>query len=222
MPIVSTTKMNAQQFLQLGEDPPGVRLELVDGEVAVSPSPTPRHSFAIIKLARILDTYITDNDLGELYQDVDTLLTEYNVRRPDLLYFSKARTHLVGEKAMEGPPDLAIEVISPSSIEVDRDDKFKQYRDAGVMNYWIIDPAQRTVEAWVLAHGEYISAGGGAGSGGVRLPPFPELEIRIEQLWKKWSREGASAGRSPFTDRQIVIARPLDSRRLTVAGTGGR
>jgi Uma2 family endonuclease len=185
MPIISTTKMKAQQFLQLGEDPPGVRLELVDGEVAVSPSPIPRHSFVVIKLTRILDTYITAHDLGELYQDVDTLLDEFNVRRPDLLYFSKARTHLVGEKAMEGPPDLAIEVISPSSIEVDREDKFKQYREAGVINYWIIDPAERTVEAWVLDHDKYVSAGAGAESGIVRLSPFPGLEIRIEQLWRK-------------------------------------
>jgi Uma2 family endonuclease len=185
MPIVSTTKMRAQQFLQLGEDPPGVRRELVDGEVAVSPSPTPRHSFVVIKLARILDTYITENDLGELYQDVDTLLDKYNVRRPDLLYFSKARTHLVGEKAMEGPPDLAIEVISPSSVEIDREDKFKQYQVAGVMNYWIIDPAKRTVEAWVLDRGEYAPAGGGAESGVVQLPPFAGLEIRIEQLWRR-------------------------------------
>jgi len=82
--------------------------------------------FAVIKLARILDTYITDHDLGELYQDVDTLLDKFNVRRSDLLYFSKARPHLVGEKAMEGPPDLAIEVISPGSVEIDREDKFEQ------------------------------------------------------------------------------------------------
>jgi Uma2 family endonuclease len=190
MPIVSTTKMSAQQFLQLGEDPPGVRLELVDGEVAVSPCPVPRHSFAVIKLARILDTHITDHDLGELYQDVDTLLDGFNVPRPDLLYFSKARTHLVGEKAMEGPPDLAIEVISPEvislgSVEIDRENKFKQYQEAGVMNYWIIDPAERTVEAWVLEQGRYVAAGRGGGSGIVCLPPFPGLEIRIEQLWKK-------------------------------------
>jgi Uma2 family endonuclease len=45
MSIISTCKMTAEQFLQLGQDPPGVRLELVDGEVAVSPGPIPEHSF---------------------------------------------------------------------------------------------------------------------------------------------------------------------------------
>jgi Uma2 family endonuclease len=185
MPIVSTTKMNASQFLLLGEDPPGVRLELVDGEIAVSPSPIPKHSFVVTKLIWILNNHIVPNDLGELHHDVDTLLDQYNVRRPDVLYFSKLRLHLIGEKAMEGPPDLAVEVISPSSVEVDREDKFSQYRRAGVMNYWIIDPAQRSVEGWTLENDEYVTTGRGVGSGIVRLPPFADLDIQIEQLWRK-------------------------------------
>jgi Uma2 family endonuclease len=185
MPVVSTIKMKAEQFLQLGEDPRGVRLELVDGDVAVSPSPVPRHAFVVMKLAKILGNYVDENELGELFQDVDTLLDEYNVRRPDVLYFSNARLHLVGEKAMEGPPDLAVEVISPSSVEVDREDKFDQYRKAGVVHYWIIDPAQRTVEGWTLAGGEYVATGRATGTGIIRLPPFEDLDIRIEQLWRK-------------------------------------
>jgi Uma2 family endonuclease len=184
MPIVSTIKMQAQQFLQLGEDPPGLRLELVDGEVAVSPSPIPRHSFTVVKLARVLDTYISQNDLGELFQDVDTLLDPFNVRRPDLLFFSKGRLHLVGEKSMEGPPDLAIEVISPSSVEIDREDKFEQYRKAGVQNYWIVDPAQRSVEGWELRNEKYSATGRAAGTGTLRLPPFSDLEIPIGALWR--------------------------------------
>jgi Uma2 family endonuclease len=184
MPIVSTTKMKARQFLQLGEDPPGVRLELVDGEVAVSPSPIPEHSFVVMKLAKILGNHVDDNDLGELYQDVDTLLDDYNVRRPDVLFFSKGRLHLIGKKAMEGPPDLAVEVISPSSIEVDREDKFEQYRKAGVMHYWIIDPAERSVEGWSLQNRRYVATGRAVGTGLVRLPPFGDLEITIEKLWR--------------------------------------
>src|SRR5947209_2351568 len=125
MPVLSTTKMTARQFLMLGEDPPGVRLELVDGEVAVSPSPTPKHSHVVVQLIAILAEFIHRLGLGELHHDVDTILDEFNVRRPDILYFAKARTHLIGTKAMEGPPDLTIEVLSPSSIEVDRTDKFE-------------------------------------------------------------------------------------------------
>src|SRR6267142_1841972 len=150
MPIVSTARMTTRQFLQLGEDPPGVRLELVDGEIAVSPSPIPRHALVISSLLRILGTHIEHNDLGEICSDVDTIFGEFDVRRPDLLYFSKTRLHLIGEKAMEGPPDLCVEVLSPSSTTVDREDKFKQYEKSGVVNFWIIDPALMTLEGFQL------------------------------------------------------------------------
>ena len=66
MPTVSTIRMSAQQYLRLGEDPPGVRLELVEGEIAVSPSPIPRHSFAVIRLIHLLEEHIGKNNLGEL------------------------------------------------------------------------------------------------------------------------------------------------------------
>src|SRR5947209_878150 len=123
MNVVSTTKMTARQFLQLGEDPPGVRLELVDGEVAVSPSPLPRHARVIMQLSTILNNHILANDLGELLADVDTIFGQHDVRRPDLLFFVKARVHLIHEDAIDGPPDLAVEVLSPSGIQTDRADK---------------------------------------------------------------------------------------------------
>ncbi|MDB5910611.1 MAG: hypothetical protein JWP34_4725 [Massilia sp.] len=185
MPIVSTTKMTAQQFLRLGEDPPGVRLELVNGEVAASPSPTPSHSHVVVNLITILNTHILAHDLGELHQDVDTILDRFNVRRPDVLFFAKSRTHLIGDKAMEGPPDLAVEVISPSSVDVDREDKFAQYREAGVAHYWIIDPALKTIETWKLEGGQYVAAGRGQGAVTVKLAPFVDLEIPLAKLWRE-------------------------------------
>ena len=184
MPIVSTTKMTAEQFLMLGQDPPGVRLELVDGEVAVSPSPTPDHSYAIVKLSFTLEGHIQANDLGELYQDVDTILNVFTVRRPDILFYFKDRLEFVGRKAMEGPPDLAVEVVSPSSVEVDRTDKFAEYRRAKVRFYWIVDPARRTIEAWELKRGRYVPCGTGSLSDVVRLRPFPELDIPLAKLWR--------------------------------------
>src|SRR5437868_5450255 len=100
MSTISTAKMTARQFLQLGEDPVGVRLELVDGEMAVSPSPNPDHSYVVMKLGHILLGYIEKHDLGQLFGDVDTIFGEYDVRRPDLLFFAKDRLHLISRTAM--------------------------------------------------------------------------------------------------------------------------
>ena len=183
---LGTIKMKADQFLQLGEDPPGVRLELVDGEVKVSPSPEPKHSFLDRRLSKILGVYIDDHDLGALFGDVDTIFGEHDVRRPDLIYFAKARQHLIGEKAMEGPPDLCVEIVSPSSVVVDRKQKFKQYEKGKVANYWIVDPGAKTIEGYKLVGGKYRSTGQGKNDDIVRLPPFAELDIPLGQLW--WRR----------------------------------
>lgn len=184
MPIGSTTKLTADQFLRLGEDPPGVRLELVNGEVAVSPSPTPDHSNVIVQLIILLGSHNAVRNLGQLYQDVDTILDLHNVRRPDLLFFFNDRTHLVGKKAMEGPPDLAVEVIGPSSVEIDREDKFDQYRAAGVRFYWIVDPALKTIDAWQLVDGRYVRTGHAQGNDTVNLEPFPDPPIPLARLWR--------------------------------------
>ena len=184
MSRVSTIKMTARQFLELGEDPPGVRLELVDGEIAVSPSPVPRHSYTVAALCTILKTHVDDNDLGEVLMDVDTIFGEHDVRRPDLLFFKKARRHLIGEKAIEGPPDLAVEVLSPSSDRIDRRDKFKLYAVGKVKHYWIVDPAQRTIASYALRAGRYAGRVRGSGSDVVTLAPFPKLDIPLAKLWR--------------------------------------
>jgi len=181
---VSTIKMTARQFLELGEDPPGVRLELVDGEVAVSPSPRPRHSFVVGRLFAVLWQHVKAERLGELYGDVDTIFGEHDVRRPDLIYFARDRLRLVGEDAIEGPPDLCVEIISPSSVTIDRKEKFKQYQKGKVAHYWIIEPTEKTIEGYKLVSGRYVLAGQGRGTDTVCIPPFERLGIKLADLWQ--------------------------------------
>jgi Uma2 family endonuclease len=183
MPIVSTIKMTARQFIELGEDPAGVRLELVNGEVAVSPSPIPDDSYVEKMLTIILGQHILDHDLGRLYGDVDTIFGRYDVRRPDIIFFSKPRLHLVGKKAMEGPPDLCIEILSPCSVTIDKVDKFEQYQAAGVAHYWIVDPEHRTDDAFHLVEGKYVAAGSGRDQDIVHFPPFADLALPLGRIW---------------------------------------
>src|SRR5688572_30865190 len=101
MPVVSTAKMTARQFLLIGEDPPGVRLELVNGEVAVSPRPSLDHSFALLSLSFALMEHIRAHELGQLFTDLDTVVDEFNVRCPDLLFIKKSRLSLLTAKVVE-------------------------------------------------------------------------------------------------------------------------
>ena len=184
MPIASTIKMTARQFIELGEEPAGVRLELVNGEVAVSPSPVPDHSYVEKMLTIILGNHILAHDLGRLYGDVDTIFGAHDVRRPDIIFFSKSRLQLVGPKAMEGPPDLCVEIISPSSETIDKVDKYAQYEAAGVAHYWIVDPGGRAAAGFRLQEGKYVPAGEGRNDEVVHFPPFSDLDLPLGRLWQ--------------------------------------
>jgi Uma2 family endonuclease len=161
MSLHGTIKMTARQFSQLGEDPPGVHLELVDGEITVSPSPQPQHSRVDKRLTRILLNHIVEKDLGELLGDTDTVFGPFDVRRPDLIYISKAHEILIdARKPLQFPPDLCV-----------------------VPNYWLLDPEAKTIEAFVLRDGSYQPAGEGRDKDVVHLPPFPDLAIPLGELW---------------------------------------
>jgi Uma2 family endonuclease len=181
---VSAIKMTAEQFLQLGEDPVGVRLELVDGEVAVSPSPVPDHGYTVLVLGHLLVQFIEENELGQMLPDTDTIFGEHDVRRPDLAFYRKTRLHLIGEKAVHAPPDLAVEVLSPSSVKTDRKDKLKLYAAGRVKDYWIVDPKAKTIEAYHLTRGKFVGRVRGSGSDVVQLPPFEKLKIPLAKLWR--------------------------------------
>jgi len=183
MTIAETIKLTAEQYLQLGEDPPGVRLELVDGEIHVSPSPTAAHAWAVSQLLVILATYAKSNRLGVAMSDTDHIVTEYTVRRPDLYFFSRARVKLLDGGVIRHSPDLAVEVISPGSERTDRKKKFEEYRAFAIPHYWILDPKKRTIEAFELRRKKYVAVGKGRGVETVSLPPFEGLEIELGELW---------------------------------------
>ena len=113
--VTSTIKMTAKQYLQLGEDPPGVRLELVNGEIAVSPGPTLDHAYTLLELASILRLHVKRNNLGVIFCDVDTVISQFDVRAPDILFVKKAKVPRLKKKAVDFTPDLCVEIISPST-----------------------------------------------------------------------------------------------------------
>jgi Uma2 family endonuclease len=183
-PTTITGRMTAAEFMALPEDPNKTRYELVHGEVVVSPSPNFGHGYVVMRLSIVVGTYVHDRDLGVIVSDIDTPFGPDDVRRPDLLYFSNARLHLIDEDSIKGPPDLCVEVLSPSNRHVDRGDKFELYRDSGVLFYWIFDPMLKAVEAYRLEGKEYVPTVTAKDDAVVRLQPFDNLELRLGEIWK--------------------------------------
>lgn len=180
-----STKMKARQFEMLGEDPPGVRLELVHGEIVVSPSPAYGHSYTEKQLIIILGQHIYANDLGQIVGDVDTIFDDLNVRRPDIIFTAKARLHLLAgsRHGIHYAPDLCVEILSPGSASIDQTDKFKLYADNGVAFYWLVDPVNHTFNAFKLVSGHYERILAAFKDDVVSPEPFPELKINLSRIW---------------------------------------
>ena len=182
--ITQIAKISAEQFHHIVE-PAGVRFELVDGELIVSPSPVSLHSHAVMKLSTLLDTYIEAHDLGRLFGELDTEFDPFNVRRPDMMFVAKEQSEKMDPHSAASSDDaeLVIEVISPSSVRTDREIKFQQYAKAGIRYYWIVDPQRRTFEAYVLAGKSYRVHVKGSGNAVVHAKPFVDLAIPLQKLW---------------------------------------
>lgn len=182
---IATTYMSAREFMALAEDPEKTRCELVNGEIIVSPAPNWDHAYALAKLMTLLVSYVDERDLGEVVSDIDTYFDTNDVRRPDLLFFQKARLDHVRGRYPDAPPDLCVEFLSPSNSAYDKTNKFDLYQRTGVAHYWIIDPMTCFAQAYALMNGRYAEAGRGTEDDVVSFPPFTELKIPLGRLWRR-------------------------------------
>jgi len=130
-------------------------IELSEGELIMCPPPTDSHQSASGELYAALRAFVRERDLGTVrYAPLPVRLWPGKIREPDILFVSKEHADRIGEKVY-GPPDLVVEVTSPGTRRTDRVEKFVEYAQAGVREYWIVDPDSRTVEAFVLREGAY-------------------------------------------------------------------
>lgn len=162
----------------------GKRYEILEGALSVTPAPLPRHQQVLRNLFRLLDRYLDTHPSGQLlFAPVDVILSDITVVQPDLVFLSNAKTHLITSRGIEGPPDLVVEVLSPSTAELDRVTKAQLYARSGIPHYWLVDPERETVQAYESAGSGYRLAAQ-AGSRETFEPSlFPELTIRPHEMF---------------------------------------
>jgi Uma2 family endonuclease len=172
-----------EDFALLPDD--GKRYELHEGELSVTPAPTPRHQLIIGNLYLLLAPHVRASGCGELFlSPFDCIMTNITVVEPDLVYVDEARHQLLSERALEGSPTLAIEVLSPSSITIDRRRKLALYAAHDVPWYWIVDPEARTIEVYRLEAGVYRLDATLEGGEPHALQPFPDLPLDPAAVWR--------------------------------------
>lgn len=130
-------------------------VELWNGEIIMSPAPHPDHQTIVLNFAATLRDFVSPGRLGKIFvSPVDVVLTPRRVVQPDVLFIAKARLSIVGSH-IGGAPELVMEVVSAGSWQRDRIEKKALYEQAGVAEYWIIDPDAQAIEVFALAKGAY-------------------------------------------------------------------
>ena len=157
--MVLTRKMTYQEFRQM-EIPDGDTsiYELINGNIMRRSSPHSRHQIVQANLMRHLGNFVFDNQLGRvLGAPMDVVLSDNDSPQPDVFFIKKEREKIIEwEGPVWGSPDLIIEVISKGTVKNDRVDKFELYEKFGVHEYWLVDPANQSVEVYFLDNKKYV------------------------------------------------------------------
>jgi Uma2 family endonuclease len=161
------------------------RYEIVDGELFVTPAPIPLHQRIVGNLFGWLWQHVRQQRLGEVFvAPLDVVFGAGTALEPDLIFISRTRLHIIGDKNLTGPPDLVVEVLSESTARLDRDVKPKQYALYGVPEFWLIDPVGKTVQIFRLREGAYELAARLSYKDNLESPLFPGLRLPVSSLWE--------------------------------------
>jgi Uma2 family endonuclease len=158
-------------------------IELYQGELIMPPHPTHRHQRVVGRAYRLLADFVEGRSLGIVQvAPLPVRLGPDHVREPDVLFLLNEHADRVRDQYW-GPPDLAMEVTSPSTRQPDRQEKLREYAQASIREYWLLDPEEETIEVYVLrkrAYRLWAKAGRGETAASQLVTGF---KLRVDEVF---------------------------------------
>lgn len=182
VPPAGKIVLTYEDYLELPND--GNRYEILEGVLHVTPSPTTRHQRVSRNLQRVIDAFVFQNKLGEVfYAPLDVIFSNISITQPDLIYISNARKEIITDKNIAGAPDLVVEILSPATARTDKITKAQVYARYGVAYYWLVDPEENRIEEYRLEQDGFAPVS--RAEGGILFRPevFPGLTVDLGQVW---------------------------------------
>ncbi len=174
-------KLDYSDLLATPDD--GKRYELLQGNLFVTPSPSPAHQRISRRLQRQLEDFFHDRSIGEVFNaPIDLILTNQDVLVPDLVVVRQP--HQITGRGIEGPPLVVVEILSPSTQKRDRGTKARRYAELGVEHYWIVDPVKKRFECHRLAGEAFRLLVDAEGKTELAHPDWDGLVIDLATLWR--------------------------------------
>jgi Uma2 family endonuclease len=160
----------------------GYRYEILEGDLLVTPAPSPLHQRVSKRLQRQLEAYFEARSLGEVFNaPVDLILTFHDVVEPDLVVVAEPKQ--ISGRGIEGAPLLVVEILSPSTRVRDRTMKARRYAELGIPHYWIVDPDEKRLECFRLQATTYELLLQGESPAKLTHPDFPDLQLDLSAIW---------------------------------------
>ena len=174
--------MSIEQFLEWQEE--DIHAEWVNGKVIIMSPSSRKHQEIADFLTSVLRILSETKNSGIVISAPFSMRldTTSAVREPDLLFISTANLDRLKETYLDGPADIAIEIVSPESLGRDRGDKFAEYEQAGIPEYWLIDPIREQAEFYILENGRYHLAD--ISEGIFYSTILSGFWLRIDWLWQ--------------------------------------
>ena len=175
-------KMTYDEFLAWANE--DTLAEWVDGEVVMYSPASNRHQDLARFLTSVLGIYVETHSLGVIRPAPFQMKLERG-REPDLLFVASGHLARLKETYLDGPADLVVEIISPESVARDRGEKFYEYAQGGVCEYWLIDPQVEWIEFYCLGEAGFYETVFSGREGVYHSEVLPGFWLRVEWLWQK-------------------------------------
>lgn len=162
-------------------------IELCDGKLEVLPVPTQLHQMIVAYLYETIKAFVVANDLGKvLFAPLRVRVRSGRFREPDVLFMSKRNAERRGNQYWEGA-DLVVEVVSEDDPDRDWKTKRAEYAEAGIPEYWIVDPRDESITVLTLPQGqsEYAEAGKYARGEAAASVLLDGLSVKVDEVFSQ-------------------------------------
>ncbi|MEP6928044.1 MAG: Uma2 family endonuclease [Ginsengibacter sp.] len=136
--------------------PEGTLCQLINNRLTMSPSPIDIHQVVLNEINIEISLFLRKNKIGKLrIAPYDVHFSKQNILQPDILFIKNENQNKIQSKGLFGVPDLIIEILSPSTSNLDWEVKKLIYERYGVQEYFIVEPNSKSVTSFFLKEGEY-------------------------------------------------------------------
>jgi len=180
--ITDRKKITYADYLKIEDNN---RYEIFNGELLMVPAPSTDHQEISGNIGFLIWSFVKQKGLGKVFNaPVDVVFDDDEVFQPDIIFIKSENQSIIGKNAIQGVPDLIVEIVSPSSTFYDTIEKKDIYRKYGVKEYWIIFPDEKVIEVLSLEKGEYLEFCKSKKEGIVKSKILEGLEINSKDVFE--------------------------------------